>query len=434
MSRWVVCSVHYAARMKSSSRERAEIRALSWAWRTPLRSIVCTVAIATGAACSSPEIEDEEVPADEAPERWALGMELDEDLSGDLRPEARALIEKRMQGEPEELEPIAAGWKPPASIRVWRRGVDGSSASCSGRVDVIPFEKYVKGVLPHEWIRSWHTESLRAGAIAIRTYAANWVRAGGKYSCADLDDTTASQVYKDQFFAVTNAAVDATANTFVMKNGLPVFAEYSAENGHPTAQGISDSVCAGKTRFGHGRGTCQWGSQRWASQQGRSHRWILEHYYPGAAVTKVGGGGAPPAAIIVDSDNAQNNQANAKVAYTGTWNTSTSSPGYHGTSYRWGATEQASAPATFSFYLAAAGTRTIDAWWVAGTNRSSAATFIVYDANGAEVGRATKNQQNGGSQWNTLGTFSFKAGWNRVVLSRWQAPGSVVIADAIRVR
>lgn len=30
-----------------------------------------------------------------------------------------------------------------------------------------------------------------------------------------------------------------------MKNGLPVFAEYSAENGHPTATGISDTVCAG---------------------------------------------------------------------------------------------------------------------------------------------------------------------------------------------
>ena len=27
------------------------------------------------------------------PDRWATGMEVDEDLSGDLRPEARALIE-----------------------------------------------------------------------------------------------------------------------------------------------------------------------------------------------------------------------------------------------------------------------------------------------------------------------------------------------------
>lgn len=430
--------MHCARRMENSSRERAGLRPLSWAVRTPLHSIVCTVAIACGAACGSHEHEDEEVPAGEAPERWALGIELDEDLSGDLRPEARALIERRMNGETELVEPIAAAWQPPKTIRVWRRGLDGSSASCSGRVDVIPFERYVKGVLPHEWIRSWHTESLRAGAIAIRTYAANWVRAGGKYTCADLDDTTASQVYKDQTYAVTNAAVDATANTFVLKNGLPVFAEYSAENGHPTATGISDSVCAGKTRFGHGRGTCQWGSQRWASQSGKNHKWILEHYYPGATVMKIdggsGGGGGGTTTIVVDSENTNNDPAKAKVAYTGTWTLSSASPGYHGTSYRWAATEQVSAPATFSFYLPAAATRTIDAWWVAGTNRSSSAAFIIYDASGAEVGRVTKNQQTGGSTWNTLGTFAFKAGWNRVVLSRWQTPGSVVIADAIRVR
>jgi hypothetical protein len=375
------------------------------------------------------------VPIGEAPERWAIGVEVDEDTSGDLRPEALALIEARHDGGGEDFEPIAAAWQPPTTIRVWRRGLDGSTASCSGRVDLIPFEKYVKGVLPHEWIRSWHTESLRAGAIAIRTYAANWVRAGGKYTCADLDDTTASQVFKDEYFAVTNAAVDATASTYVMKNGLPVFAEYSAENGHPTATGISDSVCAGRTRFGHGRGTCQWGSQRWASQSGKSHTWILEHYYPGATVVKLGsggGGGATP--IVVDSENANNDAAKAKVEYTGAWTSSTGTPGYHGTSYRWAATEQSSAPATFSFYLAAAATRTIDAWWVAGTNRSAAASFIIYDASGAEVGRVAKNQQTAGGQWNTLGTFAFKAGWNRVVLSRWQAPGSVVIADAIRAR
>jgi hypothetical protein len=228
--------------------------------------------------------------------------------------------------------------------------------------------------------------------------------------------------------------VDATANTFVMKNGVPVFAEYSAENGHPTATGISDSVCAGQTRFGHGRGTCQWGSQRWASGSGKSHTWILEHYYPGAAVVKVGGGGGGGTAIIVDSAAANNDPAKARVEFVGTWTSATATPGYHGTDYRWAATEPTSAPATFSFYLPAAGTRTIDAWWVAGTNRSTAATFTVHDASGAEVGRVARSQQTGGAQWNTLGTYAFTAGWNRVVLSRWQAAGSVVIADAIRVR
>ena len=45
-----------------------------------------------------------------------------------------------------------------------------------------------------------------------------------------------------------------------------------------------------------------------------------------------------------------------------------------------------------------------------------------------------KNQQTGGGVWNTLGTWSFPAGWNKVQLSRWAAQGYVVVADAIQVR
>ncbi|HLL24554.1 MAG TPA: SpoIID/LytB domain-containing protein, partial [Kofleriaceae bacterium] len=261
---------------------------------------------ATVGACTPPGDAHvaEGVPVEETPERWQSGIELDDDRSGDLRPDAIALMDARDRGEPSPA--IALAWQPPSTIRVWRRGLDGSSASCSGRVDVIPLETYVKGVLPHEWIRSWHRESLRAGAIAIRTYAANWIMNGGKYSCADLDDTTASQVYRDERFPVTNAAVDATARTFALKNGVPVFAEYSAENGHPTATGISDPPCAGKARYGHGRGTCQWGSQRWATQA-KSHAWIIAHYYPGASVVKVGG--APSSSFVVDNNNANNDAA-----------------------------------------------------------------------------------------------------------------------------
>jgi hypothetical protein len=412
--------------------ERAVTTDSPRAARPRLQSIVCTALVASLGACDAPPPpEPEIIPTGEAPERWGSGAELDEDLSGDLRPEALALIRARAEGGGDPDGPAFA-WQPPSTIRVWRRGLDGSTASCSGRVDVLSLERYVKGVLPHEWIRSWHGESLRAGAIAIRTYAASWIASGGKYTCADLDDTTASQVYKDERFAVTDTAVDATAATYVMKNGAPVFAEYSAENGHPTATGISDSLCAGKTRFGHGRGTCQWGSQRWASQSGKSHTWILEHYYPGAAVMKAGGGGGE--AIIVDSSPASNDATKAKVEYVGTWTSSTGTPGYHGSDYRWAATEESSAPATFSFHLPSAASRTIDAWWVAGANRSAAATFIVYNAAGAELGRVAKDQRAGGSQWSTLGTFAFQAGWNRIVLSRWQPAGSVVVADAIRVR
>lgn len=147
-----------------------------------------------------------------------------------------------------------------------------------------------------------------------------------------------------------------------------------------------------------------------------------------------GGGGGTGGTIIVDSNNANNNQSVAKMELTGEWISSASTPGYYGSGYWFANTAPVSAPATFLFYLPQAGTKTIDAWWTAGTNRSANATFIAQNASGSEVGRRSVSQQTNGSQWVALGTWQFSAGWNRVQLSRWAAAGSVVIADAIRVR
>ena len=63
-----------------------------------------------------------------------------------------------------------------------------------------------------------------------------------------------------------------------------------------------------------------------------------------------------------------------------------------------------------------------------------AAPFVAYNAAGSEVGRVSVNQQANGARWNALGTFNFTAGWNRVQLSRWTTAGSIVVADAVRVR
>ena len=374
----------------------------------------------------------------ELPERMLTNIGLDEDMSGDLRPEARELILARHQVGRQIAEPVESSAAPlplsldvPTSIRVWRRGLDGSTGSCSGRVDVIPLEKYVKGVLPHEWIRSWHTESLKAGAVAIRTYGSWWVNAGGKYSCADVDDTTASQVYKDEFYPVTDTAVDATAATFVVRSGALVFTEYSAENSDPTADGVSEPLCTGRQRFGHGRGTCQWGSQRWASQSAKSYSWILTHYYPGSEVTPLP---APGDELVVDSHNV-NNDTELGYSQLGTsWTSASATPGYYGTGYYFALTEAVSDPAHFYFYLDAPATKTLDAWWTAGTNRAPAAPFIIVDSTGAHLDTIMADQTIDGSQWNTLGTWSFPAGWNKVMLSRWTTAGAVVIADAVRVR
>ena len=142
----------------------------------------------------------------------------------------------------------------------------------------------------------------------------------------------------------------------------------------------------------------------------------------------------PAAAIIIDSNNANNNTAQGYIQVSSNWLSSASTAGYYGTGYYYASTQAVSDGAAFWFYLPAAATKTIDAWWTAGTNRSSTAPFIAYNASGTEVGRVSANQQLNGGKWNALGTWSFSAGWNKVVLSRWTTTGYVVIADAVRVR
>jgi len=137
--------------------------------------------------------------------------------------------------------------------------------------------------------------------------------------------------------------------------------------------------------------------------------------------------------IIIDSNNNNNDGTQAKFEASGNW-ISGSSSGYYGTGYYYASTEAISDPATFWFYLPAAATRTVDAWWVAGSNRSSTAPFIAWDANGNKLGTVYADQTINGSKWNQLGSWAFSAGWNKIQLSRWTTAGYVVIADAVRIR
>jgi len=144
------------------------------------------------------------------------------------------------------------------------------------------------------------------------------------------------------------------------------------------------------------------------------------------------GGGS--SALIVDSNNSNNDTSKGYISVSANWTSASSTAGYYGSGYYFANTAAVSDPATFYFYLPANATKTIDAWWTSGTNRSASAPFIAYNAAGTQVGSVSKNQQTGGGTWNTLGSFAFTAGWNRVVVSRWTTTGYVVIADAIRVR
>jgi N-acetyl-anhydromuramyl-L-alanine amidase AmpD len=145
--------------------------------------------------------------------------------------------------------------------------------------------------------------------------------------------------------------------------------------------------------------------------------------------------GTSSSTIVIDSNQANNDTSKGYVEVTGaSWVSSTNVAGYYGSGYYASPTAAVSEPVTFYFYLPAAATKTIDAWWTSATDRSTTAPFIVWNAAGTKLATVNVNQQINGGKWNTLGTYSFSAGWNKVQLSRWTTAGFQVIADAVQVR
>jgi hypothetical protein len=141
--------------------------------------------------------------------------------------------------------------------------------------------------------------------------------------------------------------------------------------------------------------------------------------------------------LIIDSNNNSNDTSKGYLdtdAMSTSWTSSTGVSGYYGTGYYHAPTGPVSDPATFWFYLPAAATKTVDAWWTSLGNRSTTAPFIAWDANGNKLGTVYADQQVNGGKWNQLGTYNFSAGWNKIQLSRWTAEGYYVIADAVRIR
>jgi hypothetical protein len=168
-------------------------------------------------------------------------------------------------------------------------------------------------------------------------------------------------------------------------------------------------------------------------QRGRGRAPALGRY-AGAGEARAPGGRPRPRSPVIDSHNTHNDTTKGYIEASTNWLSSSSSAGYYGSGYSYASTAAVSDPATFWFYLPSAATKTIDAWWTAGTNRSTTAPFIMWNASGTKLGTVNVNQQLNGGKWNALGTYSFSAGWNKVQLSRWTTTGYVVIADAIQVR
>ncbi|MBN1581337.1 MAG: SpoIID/LytB domain-containing protein [Anaerolineae bacterium] len=166
-----------------------------------------------------------------------------------------------------------------------------------GQIDVYTLEQYVKQVVPHEvYASSWHTESLKAQAVAARTYAWKMIQQNASDEF-DVWDSGKSQYMCDDTHVRTNLAVDETQGQYVSYNGNVIYAFFCAETGTPTnyknefnldlapyLRPIYDPVSLWQTRDGHSWGMSQWGMQRWASLYEWNYQQILEHYYSLATV------------------------------------------------------------------------------------------------------------------------------------------------------
>jgi hypothetical protein len=165
---------------------------------------------------------------------------------------------------------------PPPTIRVFR--------TATGAVDTVAFRAYVKNVLSREWISSWTTESLRSGALAVKSYAwyqvlhwRGYVNASGQ--CFDIFDSTRDQHYDPArpTYAAMASAVDATWSTLAHRSGRIFPTYYNAGQPH--------EACGARA---NGWQLFQWGTQA-CGLAGKSAAQIMGIYYTGVTVSS-----APP--------------------------------------------------------------------------------------------------------------------------------------------
>lgn len=131
---------------------------------------------------------------------------------------------------------------------------------------------------------------------------------------------------------------------------------------------------------------------------------------------------APPDLIIDNTD--------AEFSTAGSWPSSANSGHYLTNSlYHFG--DGGASSATWRPSIPRAGFYDVYAWWVASSNRATAAPYEVTHAGGTTS--TPQNQTINGSQWVLLGRFSFDAGTAGAVVLRSSVPGTqVVSADAVR--
>jgi hypothetical protein len=171
---------------------------------------------------------------------------------------------------------------PPTSIRVYDPTYTGAD-----HIRVVPFETYVEDVLPNEWVDSWDGDNLKAGAVAITSYAWYWATHFGGYvgtnskaTCFDVTHDTNFQKFVNGS-AKTNSTskVQQVFPNAIRRDGSVIEASYLAalNPNYTDANPVPDTVCGqdadGKTLSQTGGEVC--------NEDSTGNKWpvILKLYY-----------------------------------------------------------------------------------------------------------------------------------------------------------
>lgn len=141
----------------------------------------------------------------------------------------------------------------------------------NNKTKTVGFTEYMKNVLPNEWIPSWHTNSLKAGAYCVKMVgiyrAVNPMSSVGAYN---LSQSTQNYTPGTATYTATSNAIDSIIDKgMANSSGKLFFPRYEAGQ-----SGEAGSQSSGRLQ--------QYGSQFLANSKGYSCKKILNYYYSGS--------------------------------------------------------------------------------------------------------------------------------------------------------
>lgn len=151
----------------------------------------------------------------------------------------------------------------PTSIRV------KMNKTGNGQIVKVNFTTYLKNTLPNEWMGSWNSEALKAGAYCVKMVGIYRVLKPVS-SSGGYDVTQSTQYYKpNSAYSTTSAAIDSIKNYGMADTyGLLFYPEYRSGT-----SGVIGTKASGIMQ--------QYGSQALA-KKGYTYKQILNYYYSGS--------------------------------------------------------------------------------------------------------------------------------------------------------